>query len=332
MPSDVASYLASRYLVSTPTKHSQRKRKRNVASGLHITDDDDGLCLTHANAPGIDDGDDSPVVVAASDAPTAGLKSKQVGWKPVGSREGKSVVGDDEREAADAIIAATISENKAARDERDAYPVVDSEGRIAQMSDGTYAGLQSAAAVAAQLRTRQREEKEEFERYRKAEEEQETVYRDATGRRIDLATRRAQARQAAAEARQKETLAKEALKGSVQSEQARERREQLKDAKLMSFARTADDVEMNKDLKETERWNDPMMQFLAGKKTSGPTGKSTHSAPAYSGAAPPNRYGIKPGYRWDGVVRGNGFEAERFKAINRRERNRGLEYSWQMDD
>jgi len=32
------------------------------------------------------------------------------------------------------------------------------------------------------------------------------------------------------------------------------------------------------------------------------------------------------------VDRGNGFEAERFKAINRKERNKDLNYAWQMDE
>jgi pre-mRNA-splicing factor CWC26 len=90
---------------------------------------------------------------------------------------------------------------------------------------------------------------------------------------------------------------------------------------------------MNQEMKEQDRWNDPMMQFMSEKKESAKRqGKNSKRKPVYAGAAPPNRYGIKPGYRWDGVDRGNGFEAERFKAINRRERNKGLDYSWQMDE
>ncbi|KAJ2977792.1 hypothetical protein NQ176_g4173 [Zarea fungicola] len=177
---------------------------------------------------------------------------------------------------------------------------------------------------------RQQEEREEFERHRKNAKEQETVYRDATGRRIDISMKRAEARRAAAEAEEKEKLAKEALKGDVQQEEARRRREELQDAKLMPLARKADDEEMNRELKAQDRWNDPMMQFMSHKEST-KKGKSKRR-PVYVGAAPPNRYGIKPGYRWDGVDRGTGFEAERFKALNRQKRNEGLDYAWQMDE
>jgi pre-mRNA-splicing factor CWC26 len=52
----------------------------------------------------------------------------------------------------------------------------------------------------------------------------------------------------------------------------------------------------------------------------------------YQGAAAPNRYGIKPGWRWDGVDRGNGFEKDWFQARGRKSRNENLEYQWQMDE
>ena len=108
---------------------------------------------------------------------------------------------------------------------------------------------------------------------------------------------------------------------------------------MMPLARGKDDEELNREMKEARRWNDPMAQFLepdeapraAGRSGKG-AGRGASRRPVYKGACPPNRYGIRPGYRWDGVDRGNGFEAERFKALNRRERNKGLEYAWQTDE
>ncbi|OAA68425.1 Bud13 [Niveomyces insectorum RCEF 264] len=278
---------------------------------------------------------------------------------------------------ADAIISAAAAETAAAQAAEDEAPVVagvdgraagdgEETGRAAApvlMGDGTHAGLQSAASVMAQLEKRRREEREQYERERqerrarrrqqqqtqtqtqkddtatgeRSDEEEEVVYRDATGRRVDVTLRRQEMRQAALEAEQKERAAKEALKGDVQRERARQRREQLADAALIPLARGADDTEMNRELKEQARWNDPMAPFLREKKPaggggSGPKGGNTTGRPVYRGPAPSNRYGIRPGYRWDGVDRSIGFEAERFKAINRRERNRGLEYEWQMDE
>lgn len=161
---------------------------------------------------------------------------------------------------------------------------------------------------------------------------QETIYRDASGRIINVAMKRAEARRAAEEAqreqREKEERAREALMGDVQRREREARRQELREARSMPLTRTADDEELNEELKARERWNDPAAQFLPSKKAAvSATGK-----PLYKGAFAPNRYGIRPGHRWDGVDRSNGFEKKWFEARNRKERLGAMEYTWQMDE
>jgi len=139
----------------------------------------------------------------------------------------------------------------------------------------------------------------------------------------------------------------------VQLQQREQAKQELEDAKFLTLGRTADDEEMNDRMKEELRWDDPMAQYIAerqaereveeaGKhggrrKKAGGSGGGEGAVvkvrnKEYAGAAPPNRYGIKPGWRWDGVDRGNGFEKEWFQARGRKARNENLEYQWAMDE
>lgn len=197
------------------------------------------------------------------------------------------------------------------------------------MSSGARAGLQSAAAVTAAVEQRKAEERRRYEADPGSSGKgAETIYRDASGRIINVAMKRAEARRAAEEAEKKKAAEAEEMKGDVQRVERDRRRQDVKDAKYMTIARYADDAEMNEELKDRERWNDPAAQFLTKKKE----GKSVTGKPLYQGSSAPNRYGIRPGHRWDGVDRSTGFEKEYFKKRNETQSIKDLKYQWQMDE
>jgi pre-mRNA-splicing factor CWC26 len=328
----LADYLAGKYLTADQKPSKKRKRKDAAKfEGLTIADDD----VNDWNKPkGDDEDDDAPVMVG--DGLVAGFNKpvKKSKWIKIGSEAPK----DAEQLAADAILA-DVQADAAKREAEDeeAPAVVDEDGNEGpMMANGAMAGLQTAAQVSAALTRKEKAE-------RKAMKEagldptgkaQETLYRDASGRVINVSMKRAELRAKAEEEERKKQEELESRKGDVQRREKEERRRELEEAKVMGVARYADDKKLNDELKEQERWNDPMAQLLASKKsnTSSKGGKSKSSSRTYQGAFEPNRYGIKPGWRWDGVDRSNGFERKWFAARNKARDREALEYAWQLDE
>ena len=73
------------------------------------------------------------------------------------------------------------------------------------------------------------------------------------------------------------------------------------------FQSTEISASLDAELRDRQRWDDPMQQASKIRKFQ----------------APPNRFGIAAGYRWDGVVRGTDYERRWFEAQNeRRAKNR----------
>ncbi|KAK4181849.1 putative Pre-mRNA-splicing factor cwc-26 [Triangularia setosa] len=359
MPTDKASYLATHYLTADPPKSStassasSKKRKRSSKSkpptaqvnNLIIQDDDDDWVVAGPAQNSEDEDGDTPMIIAGHSAEFR--KAKKSVWATVGTATlpVKPKPRDDAGDVADAVLAAAKSDAAALGHDSDDDSSEDEE--VPKMSNGMKPGLQSAKSITEQLAKKAEEERAELVRLQAAmaaakeqskkdnnEDEDEVILRDATGRRIDVSLRRAQARRQLLEQERAEAEKERLLKGDVQVQEAEKRREKLEEAKLMKLARGKDDEEINREQREEGRWNDPMAQFLedkdkggAGKKKRGNKGR-----PAYNGPAEPNRYGIRPGYRWDGVDRGNGWERERFRILNRKEMNKGLEYAWQMDE
>lgn len=340
----LADYLAANYLSADPKP--PKKRKRKAAAAANPTSEQEALTIADDGANDWGDAGQNANSSADEDAPTVfgsatlagGLNTTKPGKKPKWTTVGSAAPKDADQAAADALLVDARAESRAreAEDEDAPAAAVGTDGPT--MGSGAAAGLQSAAQVTAALR---RKEKAELQAIREAGldpagKAQETIYRDASGRVINVAMKRAELRAKAEEEERKRVLEEEGRKGDVQRREKEERKEALREVRSEGVARGADDRRMNEELKGRERWNDPMAQLLASKKEKGSgkgkAGKGKGGGRTYPGASEPNRYGIRPGWRWDGVDRSNGFEKKWFAARNAAQNRKDLEYAWTMDE
>lgn len=142
--------------------------------------------------------------------------------------------------------------------------------------------------------------------------------------------------------RAKEKAAKEAEmakiyskwgKGLAQQEQQDQKLAEHLHEMAKPFSRYEDDEDLERHLKDQEREGDPMLNYMRKKKQKKNPDGTANSVPKYSGPEPPpNRYGIRPGYRWDGVDRSNGFEKKLVDLKNNRKATEEIAYKWSVED
>ena len=118
------------------------------------------------------------------------------------------------------------------------------------------------------------------------------------------------------------------VKGSVQKQKEIDMKMQFLEAMKKPFSRTKDDKELETDLKSQDRFGDPMAQYLKSKKKSKQKEKPSYNGPP----APPNRFNIAPGFRWDGVDRSSGFEKYWFNTQAKRKTTNDAAYKWSTED
>lgn len=137
-----------------------------------------------------------------------------------------------------------------------------------------------------------------------------TVYRDSTGRIIDIEnTRRILSQQKEDEKQKAKEDAWKLKTGDVQKLQEIELQQALKNTN--SFSVTPLHKEYVDYMKAKPRLEDPLLEYGASANQESRTDAffSVTGRPFYqNGVSPPNRFGIKAGYFWDGIDRSNGFE------------------------
>ena len=161
-----------------------------------------------------------------------------------------------------------------------------------RMSDGTRAGLQTADAIKRDLAAKRQQEMERLSKLDPAisGKNAQTVYRDMSGRKVDIAAQRAEALALERQKEAEEEARMEWGKGLKQNRDAQALAERLAKEEAAPLAVYADDKERNRELKEKDRWGDPMARLLAKKKEEKGEVKQVYRGPP----PPPNRFGIPP--------------------------------------
>ena len=85
-----------------------------------------------------------------------------------------------------------------------------------------------------------------------------------------------------------------------------------------SSGRLATHEQLDNDLRNQTKWEDPLPRIKSEFVSPVPTSSVVQVKPKCFFQSPVNRFNIPPGYRWDGVVRGNNYEQRWFEKQNER--------------
>ncbi|WWD01259.1 hypothetical protein V866_008202 [Kwoniella sp. B9012] len=325
---DLKAYLADKYMSgpkrdailarsSDPTMKKKKKKPKNEdyiggskgesSGGLMLKDEDEWKVRDRDDDEDMEDGD-APVIGKGLST----FQKSKSSWSTVGST---SLPISNPTEAGPS--------SPRVKDE------IDTDAPVTSIPKRR-GGLRTAAQMReeAERLAAQREPSPEPQPEEDEEGNNETVHRDASGRIIDVNKLKEEERLRDEEAKRKELERKEWTKGLIQRQARVTRAEEEKEmGERKNVGVSRDDHKMNKEMQEVERWNDPAAEFLTKKKKSkGPR------RPKYQGPYAPNRFGIPPGFRWDGVDRSNGFEKKYFQAQNSAVRREYEKNQWSVED
>ncbi|XP_059045753.1 BUD13 homolog [Achroia grisella] len=201
--------------------------------------------------------------------------------------------------------------------------------KMARTLEGKMAGLQNAKQL-----------KEENEQFRRKEDEAfNRMADDVSGRNAQVVSRkvkretsedRQKQREKAERQKQLDEKYKKWSKGLKQIEAQESRVQEFLHEASKPLARHKDDRDLEDSLKHIERDGDPMLQYIKQKKRE--RGELGPEMPSYKGSFPPNRFNIRPGYRWDGVDRSNGYEKKYFAQQSKKKAQEEEAYKWSTED
>lgn len=205
------------------------------------------------------------------------------------------------------------------------------KGKMEKTLDGKRAGLQAAEELRQEISDFKQREDELFAQMgdEVSGKGAAVVMRDRkTGKRRNLEEEAKQKQEEDERTAQRQEKYSKWGKGLKQVEEQMENLQQALHVVSKPLARYADDKDLDQHLRNQEREGDPMLEYIRSKKTQ----DTTRSKPKYEGSFLPNRFGIPPGHRWDGVDRSNGYEKQWFERQNSRRAIEEEAYKWSTSD
>ncbi|GIY50958.1 BUD13 homolog [Caerostris darwini] len=208
----------------------------------------------------------------------------------------------------------------------------DANKRPQKTLSGLKAGLQNASTLRKEvkdLRDRERNYINQLDE-RLSGQNAETVVRDrTTGKRRDLEEENREKLEKERKLAEQQQKYAEWGKGTEQSEIKKLKLSEDLYESTKPIARYRDDEDLDKALKEVIHQDDPMAEFIKKKRKK----ENVSTMPEYKGPPPPpNRFGIRPGYRWDGVDRSNGFEKKYLASLSNKKALQDEAYMWSVQD